>query len=177
MQQVYGFVGYHLQKLKQLECVSRSMIFYEEVVQVKDLKLRLAQKMKEKFAEGVTDKEAIALVKERKRLELLAKLKEDGGPFTCSEEVDEYLHLEKNCSKNRRRMKLEVQFARESSTCLPKTDPLFRIQIALPNKKRRDKTAEEFGVALKALLGKQNRCQSSVTIEQFRASLKKTIAD
>ena len=47
MEQVCGLVAYHLQKLKQLECVSRSMIFYEEVAQVKDIKLTLTQKMKE----------------------------------------------------------------------------------------------------------------------------------
>ena len=54
MEQVCGLVAYHLQKLKQLECVSRSMIFYEEVAQVKDIKLTLTQKMKEieKFAEA-----------------------------------------------------------------------------------------------------------------------------
>ena len=32
MERVCGLVAYHLQKLKQLECVSRSMIFYEEAI-------------------------------------------------------------------------------------------------------------------------------------------------
>ena len=54
-ERVCGHVGYHLQILKRLECVSRSMIFYEEVAQVKETKLTLAQKMKEKFAEALPD--------------------------------------------------------------------------------------------------------------------------
>ena len=53
-------------------------------------------------------------------------------------------------------MKMELQFARDSSTTLPKTDPLFRVMITLPNKKKRDKTAEEFGEAMMAFLGKQS---------------------
>ena len=47
-ERVWGLVGYHLQILKQLECVSRSMIFYEEVAQVKDTKLTLAPKNERK---------------------------------------------------------------------------------------------------------------------------------
>ena len=68
-------------------------------------------------------------------------------------------------------MKMEVQFARESSTRLPKTDQLFRIQVTLPNKNRRDKTAEKFAVALKALLGSRSNSET-VTLEQFRQSLR-----
>ena len=50
------------------------------------------------------------------------------------------------------RLKLEVQFARESTTLLPKVDPLFRIQLTLPNGKRRMKTAVEFGESLMCYL-------------------------
>ena len=57
---------------------------------------------------------------------------------------------------NKVRMKIEPQFARDSSTTLPKTDPIFRVMITLPNKKKRDKTAEEFGEAMMAFLGKQS---------------------
>ena len=95
-----------------------------------------------------------------KRLDLLEKLKVRGGPFTSQGEVSHYTSL-KNRDKTtkQKRMKMEVQFARESSTHLPKSDRLIRIRVTLPNKKRRDKTAEEFAVALKALLGSR-RIQS-----------------
>ena len=68
---------------------------------------------------------------------------------------------------------MEVQFARESSKCLPKSDLLFRIQVTMVNKKRRDKTAEEFSVALRAILGKRGDPDSEISMEQFRDSLKK----
>ena len=44
-------------------------------------------------------------------------------------------------------MKLELKYARDSSITLPKSDPIFRIQVSELNKKRRDKTSEEFGVS------------------------------
>ena len=128
--------------------------------------------MKDKFATGATEKEALALLKEKKRLELMAKLKTEGGPFTRDEDVSHYMETEVDAVKQQKRLKMEVQFARESSKYLPKTDPLFRIQITLPNKWRRDKTAEEFSIALKALLGRRSDCDSVVTLEQFRASLR-----
>ena len=49
---------------------------------------------------------------------------------------------------------MELQFARDSSTLLPKVDPIFRVQITVPETgKRRQKTPGEFGAALKVLLG------------------------
>ena len=54
------------------------------------------------------------------------------------------------------RLKLEVQFAKASTTLLPKVDPLFQIQLTLPNGKRRMKTAIEFGEALMCYLGRRS---------------------
>ena len=86
---------------------------------------------------------------ERKRLDMLNSLKSLSGPFTDAVEVVKYL-AEPTLSEKvkQQRLKLEVQFARESTTLLPKVDPLFRIQITLPNGKRWMKTAAEFGEAL-----------------------------
>ena len=52
-------------------------------------------------------------------------------------------------------MKKEVKFARDSSTTLPRVDPLFKIQVTMKNKKHRDKTAIEFGEALMVYLGRR----------------------
>ena len=54
-------------------------------------------------------------------------------------------------------MKMELQFARDSTTLLPRADPIFRVQITIPETgKRRQKTPKEFGEALKSLLGKRS---------------------
>ena len=69
-------------------------------------------------------------------------------------------------------MKKEITFTRYSSTTLPRVDPMFKIQVQerLHNKKRRDKTAEEFGASLMAYLGR-------VVIEYstFRRSLRNIV--
>ena len=73
-------------------------------------------------------------------MSLLEQLKAIQGPFTNAEEVQEYLEdpmIEPKVKQAR--MKMEVKFARDSSTTLPRVDPLFKILITRANKKRRDK--------------------------------------
>ena len=84
---------------------------------------------------------------ERKELDMLSKLKSVDGPFNKELEVSQYLYCSEPESSKKKRLKLEIQFAQHSSTTLPKTDPLFQVQVTLPNKKLRHKTPEEFGDA------------------------------
>ena len=70
------------------------------------------------------------------------------------------------------RLKMELQFARDSSTTLPKTDPLFRVMVTMPNKRKRDKSAEEFGESLMVFLGKQTD-QIIMDYSVFKSSLEK----
>ena len=114
-----------------------------------------------------------SIVMERKRLDKLDKLKKLGGPFTDADEVMVYVGDPEITEKEKKvRMKMELQFARDSSTTLPKADPLFRVMVTLPNKKERDKTAEEFGEAMMAFLGKQSD-QISMDYSVFQNSLDK----
>ena len=114
--------------------------------------------MKEKFAKGADEKQIIAQRKEKKRLNMLECLKYKGGPFTNAEQVKEYLEKQDIDEKSKKdRMKKEIQFARESSTTLPKTDPLFKIQITVPSKKRRDKNSQEYGERMMSYLEKKGR--------------------
>ena len=69
-------------------------------------------------------------------------------------------------------MKKELHFARESSTTLPSLDPLFWIQVTLPNNRRRDKSAKEFGDSLMAFLGKKAE-SAAMEYNLFRSSLRK----
>ena len=52
-------------------------------------------------------------------------------------------------------MKLEISYAMDTSTLLPKVDPLFKIQKVDVKRKLRDKAAVEFGEALTILLGRK----------------------
>ena len=128
-----------------------------------------SQKMKDRFTAKLSKKQAFAVNKEENRLLVLEMLKECGCPFTTSEQVDTYLNegrkqekLSSNVKEKdkitkeiKARMKLELKYARDSSITLPKSDPIFRIQVSELSKKRRDKTPKEFGVSLKAFYGKK----------------------
>ena len=135
-----------LQNIQQQERENRPSDFRsykEELAKVKELKLSWSAKMKEKQKEGSDEKQELAKQREEKRLDNLDSLKAKGGPFTDEREVDEYLADHGTDEKEKvKRMKLELQLARDSSTLLPKTDPIFRIQITIPETgRRRQKTS------------------------------------
>ena len=73
------------------------------------------------------------------------------------------------------RLKLELQFARDSSTTLPKNDPIFKMMITQPNKRRRDKTADEFGESLMIFLGKKTD-QEMMDYSVFKSTIEKFTA-
>ena len=113
--------------------------------------------MKEKFKAGADLKQIGTLQKEKKILDKLEILKKAGGPFTDAADVENFLKdVDVYPEAKKQRMKMEMQFARDSSTTLPKVDPLFKIQVVLPNKKMRDKTSSEFGEALMEYSAFQN---------------------
>ena len=87
-----------------------------------------SEQTKANFARESTEKQEMAQRQERKRLDMLNSLKSLTGPFTDAVEVVKYL-AEPTLSEKvkQQRLKLEVQFAKESTTLLPKVDPLFRI--------------------------------------------------
>ena len=77
----------------------------------------------------------MAQQKERKRLDLLDQL----NAFTDAVQAQEYLAMPGLSEKEKQaRLKKELQFAREICTTLPSVDPLFRIQVTLPNKRRQN---------------------------------------
>ena len=70
-----------------------------------------------------------------------------------------------------KRMKIELQHARDSSTLLPKNDLLFRVQITVPETgKRRQKSLKEFCEALRTLLGRRSN-RSSIEYSSFKTNL------
>ncbi|QQP49861.1 Hypothetical protein FKW44_010670 [Caligus rogercresseyi] len=189
MERQCGKVDYRLKKLGTLNAVSRSIILqksqelrngqvpsfrgFKAAAQAKrEVELNWTERMKEKFERGAEEKQEMAQRKERKRLNMLDTLKSFGGPFTDSGEVEKFLVDESlNNNAKQQRMKVEVQFARESTTLLPKVDPIFRIQVTLPSGKRRMKTAQEFGDALMAYLGKRSD-RTTLEYAKFKKVLK-----
>ena len=114
-----GKVDYRLQKLKDLEAVSRSIIlqrpqnlmdnkpsdfrsFRGELERVKELKLSWSEKMKEKQEQGSDEKKEMARQKEKKRLDTLDCLKSKAGPFTDEREVEKKISPKLTLMKRRK---------------------------------------------------------------------------
>ena len=184
-------VDYRLKKVQSLEAASRSLIlqrardlregketrsfrtFKKEAEIKREVELEWLEKIKEKMKEGYSVKQVVGQVKERKRLDLLEALKVDGGPFTDATSVQEYLdNTEVDSKRKQSRLKMELRFARESSTTLPQADPIFRIQVTHPGGKKKDKTASEFGDSLMVYLGKKSK-KSVMEYSQFMKALEK----
>ena len=174
MERLMGKADQRLQKLQTLPAASRSIVlektkalraaqktsnfrsFRKVVEERREKEMKWNEKVKERFASDAEKKQQAALGQERKRLVMLEELKSCSGPFTSSEEVENYLADGTLTDKDKQqRMKKELRFARESSTTLPKVDPIFRVQVSLAGNKRRDKSSAEFGSSLMAYLGKK----------------------
>ena len=148
MERMMGLSDHRLKKLQTLGAASRSIIlkktralresrkqtnfrsFRQQVEDRREKEVEWNTKMAEKTKDEAVRKQETALGQERKRLLALEKLKMMEGPFTNAEEVEEYLQREIPEKEKQARMKKEVQFARDSSTTLPRVDSLFKIQVA-----------------------------------------------
>jgi hypothetical protein len=188
----HGWIDFRLHKSAKLSAFSRQHIIqrckeirsgstssfrsYRKAAKDKrELELFWTETMKERMRKGSDEKREIALIQERKKLSMLEELKECGGPFTSAEEVDVFLaNTTQDEKKKKKRMKVEIQYARDTSTLLPKVDPLFRIRMTMANGKQRDKTSTEFGGAMKVLLGKKED-RKSLEYSKFQESLKKLV--
>ena len=188
----HGWIDFRLHKSAQLSAVSRQHILqrckelrenatssfrsYKQAAKDKrDLELFWTRTMKERMKEGSDEKRETAIIHERKKLNMLEELKSAGGPFTSVEEVDDFLTYSSLVEKKKKqRMKMEIQYARDTSTLLPKVDPLFRIRKTMPNGKQRDKTSGEFGEALNVLLGKKGD-RVGLDYGKFMQSLEKLV--
>ena len=103
MERQCGKVDYRLKKLGTLNAVSRLVILqksqelragqvhsfrgFKAAAQAEtEVELKWTRLMKEKFESGADQKHEMAQRQERKRLDMLDKLKSSGGPFTDSRE-------------------------------------------------------------------------------------------
>ena len=105
-------------------------MFRKEAKAKMEVELAWSKKMRDMMAKGYSEKQVLGQIKERKRLNMLEQLKIEGGPFTDAEAVSKYLESPlEDPRKKQSRLKLELRFARESSTNLPESDQLFQVQI------------------------------------------------
>ena len=66
-------------------------------------------------AVGLSTKETNQLQKENRKLKILSILKQDNGPFTCTEEIEQYMASNIDETVKQKRMKNEIIYARDST--------------------------------------------------------------
>ena len=148
MERLMGLTDQRLKKLQTLGAASRSIVlkktralresrekanfrsFRQQLEDKREKEVEWNAKVADKKEEAVRKQET-SLGQERKRLLALEMLKEVNGPFTNAEEVEKFLQSEVPEKEKQARMKKELQFARDSSTTLPRVDSLFKIQVTL----------------------------------------------
>ena len=95
--------------------------------------------------------------------------------FTDVAAIDEFLANDNTITPEdkKKRMKMEVQYARDTSMSIPRSNPIFQIRTKKQQgKKARDLTAEEFGENLKSLINKKMAAMGKeVSIADFVSTL------
>ena len=140
------------------------------VQKLKEIKDQWIARQKELQSIGLNKKEANLLQVENRKLNILDKLKKQGGPFTSSKDVQTYLGSTQDLPKMKlNRMKDEVTYARDTCSSLPRANPIFRI-FKTEGRKRTLLTPEEYGKNLQILFGKTQQ-RSTITLDDFREAL------
>ena len=141
---------------------------------MKDIKLKWNKQQDELAGHKIEIRASQNLRIEARILQHLEYLKKDGGPFTSCDEIDEYLKNSSISEKTKKkRLKIEVQYARDSSLTLPRSNLIFRIRKKSHKEgKMQDLTYEEFGENLKKLLTKKvSSLDKKISIDNFVSAL------
>ena len=190
MKQTCGLVAHRSKKNKSVECTSRQIIiqgtaalrekygdnfrsYTDAAMRVKNVKLQWSQKQDTLLGEKMTKKQIENLKIEGRVLKKLDCLKKSGGPFTTPDEVDTYLQSSASDKDKVSRLKMEVQYARDTSLSLERKNPVFNIMIKkLGESKQRQMNATEFGENIKILLSKKlTAVDNVISVARFVNSL------
>ena len=194
MESLCGRAAALINKFGTLEAASRSIIFHgteslteesenkplssyrDRLELVKSVKIEWSARQKQLLENGLSNKQAQLLQAETFKNKLLRIIKEHGGPFTCEEEVDEFLNSELSEDKKQKRFKAEVQYFRETCLLFDRSHVLFKI-MNTHGSSRKTKTSQELAHNLKLLFGKTSSQESegSSTLVLFRDTLIKRI--
>ena len=104
---------------------------------------------------------------------ILDRLKEQNGPFTCVEEIDEYLQSKLSDKEKQQRLRDEVTYARDTSVSIPRATPFFKIYDTTVTP-RCLFTAVQFSNNLKQYLGKRSE-RIKDSLDDYRLAVDKCL--
>ena len=121
---------------------------------------------------GMDEKKLSNVAQDKQRNGDLAKLTEQGGPFTKQEQVDAFVARDdlEDAVKNKR-LYLEVRFAKNSSLSYPKSSDIFRLK-----QKGKNLSTVEYAVNLSTYLNKIT-CNVEMQFSDFKEALLKISED
>ena len=121
---------------------------------------------------GMDEKKLSNVAQDKQRNGDLAKLTEQGGPFTKEEQVDDFLKRTdlEDAVKNKR-LYIEVRFAKNSSLSYPKSSDIFRLK-----QKGKNLSTSEYAVNLSTYLNKIT-CNVDMQFSDFKEALMKISED
>ena len=146
--------------------------FAAKVLEIKRVKREWSDRQAKMREAGLSKKETDQLKKENTKMKILEKLKEEGGPFTNADEIDQYMaRKDIDETAKQKRMKNEVKYARDSTRSIPAAGILFRIMKQdNVTQKLITMSALEFAENLKVVLGKKES-RGEVSMEDFLLAL------
>ena len=94
---------------------------------IKEISFEWNKRQQQLQSIGLSKKEANLLQVENRKMNILDKLKAQGGPFSCEEQVQAYMDSNFDKDQTQKRMKDEVTYARDTCLSLPRSHRIFRI--------------------------------------------------
>ena len=182
-----GFINYELHRrgAKQLSCASSSQVkaksadlidqqpsgsysYYKKIAsdQIPEIIKKWNTKQEILVEKGLEQKQAANVTVDKRRNRDLQELKEQGGPFTNSEEVELYVNdSEISEDIKNKRLYLEIRYARDISLSIPKTSDIFRLK-----KDYKNLPTLKYATNLQVYL-KNVTCKTSVSLTDFLSAL------
>ena len=102
------------------------VILSRKVKVIEEIKKQWNDRQGKLKAAGLSAKEIMQLAKKDRKMKILNILKKDGGPFTSTEEIDEYMESKIADQIKQQRMKNENTFAQDSTRSISTAVTLFR---------------------------------------------------
>ena len=170
MESYCGADAVYIEKLGTVEAASRRKLFKgtqhlvkdtveplsahrPQLKKIKILKTQWKDTQNKLQQAGLDEKAAQMIQKEAFKHKLLRNLKADGGPFDSVEDIDNYMRTERSEKEKQKRLKMEVQYCRVTSSRLLQNDKLISSMKAGQGK-RETLSTSEFSKKPEAILWK-----------------------
>ena len=101
--------------------------FIKPAIEIKEIKAEWKEKMRKREQEGYTEKELVNAHFESVKYKDLEWIKQQGGPFTKPEGVDQYMNSSHGEEIINKRLYVEVRYARNSCLSMKPTASVFSL--------------------------------------------------